>query len=160
MSKENIIQELRLQKIEEIRNYLTEEMNRNELMSKKHKKVCRVLNYIGHLLIVISAITGCVSISIFTSLVGIPKGTTSSAIGLKIWSINAGIKKYKSIIKKNKKKHSKIVSLAKSKLNSIEVLISKALIHSNIRHDEFVSINNVLKEFYDMKEEIKNSNDK
>ena len=59
-----------------------------------------------------------------------------------------------------RKKHEKIVSLAKSKLNSKEVLISKALIDSNIGHDQFVLINNVLKEFYDMKEEIKNSNDK
>ena len=50
--------------------------------------------------------------------------------------------------------------LAKSELNSIEVLISNALIDSNISHDEFVQINNVLKEFYDKKEEIKNSNDK
>ena len=50
--------------------------------------------------------------------------------------------------------------LAKSKLSSIEVLVSKALINSNISHDEFVLINNVLKEFYDMKEEIKNSNNK
>ena len=48
--------------------------------------------------------------------------------------------------------------LAKSKLNSIEVLIPKALIDSNISHDEFVLINNVLKGFYDKKEEIKNSN--
>ena len=55
-------------------------------------------------------------------------------------------------------KHDKIVLLAKSKLNSIEVLISKVLIDSNISHDEFVLISNVLKEFYDMKEEIKNSN--
>ena len=47
---------------------------------------------------------------------------------------------------------------AKSKLNSIEFLISKALINSNISHDEFVLINNVLKELYDTKEEIKNSN--
>ena len=51
-----------------------------------------------------------------------------------------------------------MVLLANSKLNSIEVLISKALIDSNISHDEFVLINNVLKEFYDMKEQIKNSN--
>ena len=47
---------------------------------------------------------------------------------------------------------------AKSKLNSIEFLISKALINSNISHDEFVLINNLLKELYDTKEEIKNSN--
>ena len=46
----------------------------------------------------------------------------------------------------------------KSKLNSLEVLISKALINSNISHDEFVLINNVLKEYDDMKEEIKNLN--
>ena len=66
---------------------------------------------------------------------------------------------YKSINKKNKKKR-KIISLAKYKLNIIEVLISKALIDSNISHDEFVLINNVLKKFYDMNEEVKSSNDK
>ena len=98
--------------------------------------------------------------SAFASLVRIPIGIASFTIGLKICVITAGIKKYKSIIKKKKKKHDKIVLLAKSKLNSIEVLISKALIDSNISHDEFVLINNVLKGFYDMKEEIKNYNDK
>ena len=51
-------------------------------------------------------------------------------------AIAAGIKKYKSIITKKKKKHDKIVFLSKSKLNSIEVLISKLLIDSNIIHDE------------------------
>ena len=61
-------------------------------MSKKHKNVCRVLNHIDHLLIVISTITGCVFISAFASLVGIPIGITSSAIGLKICEIIAGIK--------------------------------------------------------------------
>ena len=70
----------------------------------------------------------------------------SFAIVLKIFATTAGIKKYKLIIKKNKKKHDKIVLLAKSKLNSIEVLISKALIDSVINYDEFVLINNVLKE--------------
>ena len=50
-----------------------------------------------------------------------------------------------SIIKKNEKKGAKIVLLAKSKLTRIEALISKALIDSNITHDEFVLINNVLK---------------
>ena len=69
-------------------------------MSKKHKNVCRVLNYIDHLLIVISTFTGCVSSSAFALSVGIPIGTTSSAIRLKISGITAGIKKYKSIMKK------------------------------------------------------------
>ena len=143
-----------------MRNYLSEEVNQNELMSKKHKKVCRGSNYIDHSLIVISTITGCVSISAFASLVGTPIGIASSTKGLKICLITAGIKKYKSIINKKKKRHDKIVSLAKSKLNSIEVLISNALIDSKISHDESVLIDNVLKEFYDMKEEIKNSSNK
>ena len=99
-------------------------------MSKNHIKVCRVLNYIEHLLILIATLPGCVSISAFASLVGITMGITSSAIGLKICVITAGIKKYMSIIKKKEKKHVKIVLLAKYKLNSIEVLISKALINS------------------------------
>ena len=60
------------------------------------------------------------------------------------------------MIKKNKKKHDTIVLLTKSKLNSAEVLISKALIDSNISHDEFVLINNVLKEHDNTKEAIKN----
>ena len=118
-----------MKKIDEIRNYLMEEINQNKLMSKKYKKSCRVLNYINHLLIAISTNTGCVSILAFVSLVGIPIAITSSAIGLKICAINVRIKKYMSIIKKEKKKHEKIVLLAKSKLNSIKVSISKALIH-------------------------------
>ena len=67
----------------------------------------------------------------------------SSAAGLKICVITTKIKKYKSKIKRKKKKHDKIVLLAKSKLNGIEVLISKALIDSNISHDEFVLINRI-----------------
>ena len=67
-------------------------------MSKKHKKVLyyfvRGLNYIEHLLISMSTVTGCVSISAFASLVGIPIVITSSAIILKICAITAGIKKY------------------------------------------------------------------
>ena len=114
-------------------------------MSNRHKNICRVLNHIDHLLTVTSTITVCDSIFSFVSLVRIPIGITGSANGFRICVITAGIKKYKSIIKKNKKKHDKIVLLAKSKLNSIEVLGSKTLIDSNISHSEFVLINNVLK---------------
>ena len=67
---------------------------------------------------------------------------------------------YKLLIKKKKKKHDKTVLVAKYKLSSIKVLISKALIDSNISHDEFDFINNVLKEYAKMKEEVKNSNNK
>ena len=83
--------------MDEVRNYFIEGINQNELISKKHKRVCRVLNYIDHSLIVISTITGCLSISVFISLVHFPLGITSSATGLKICVITVGIKKYKSI---------------------------------------------------------------
>ena len=63
MTEENMNQELK--KINEIRNYLIEEINQHKLMSKKHKKIYRVLNCIDHSLIVISAITGRISISDF-----------------------------------------------------------------------------------------------
>ena len=84
-------------------------------------------------------------------LVGTTIGITSSTVGLKICVKTGRIKKYKSIIKKKKKKHHEVVLLAKFRLNSTEVLISKFLIESNISYDEFALINNVLKEFYDMK---------
>ena len=69
--------------------------------------------------------------------------------------ITAAIKKYTSVIKKKKKKHDKIVLLAKSKLNTIENLISRALIDTIISHDEFLWIN-VLQEYNKMQQEIKN----
>ena len=96
----------------------------------KHKKICRVLKvlkvftYIEHLLILISSVSGCISISAFTCLVGIPIGITNSAKELKICVMTVWIKKHKSIIKKKKKEHDKISLLAKSKLNSKEVFIS------------------------------------
>ena len=93
MAEQNIRQEFRFKNKDETRNYSIEEINRNELISKKHKKVCTTLNYIEYFLILDSAITGCVSISAFASLVGTPIGITSSAIGLKICAITAGIKK-------------------------------------------------------------------
>ena len=125
MAEENISQEFRPKEIDKRRNNALEEIQQNELISGKHQKVCTTLNYIEHFLILASAIIGCISNFVFASLLGIPIGITSSAIGLKICAITAGIKKYKSIIKENKKKHDKIVLLAKSKLNSIEVFISR-----------------------------------
>ena len=106
--------------------------------------------------ILASAVTGCISISAFVSLVGISVGITSSVIALKICAITTKIKKYKSIIMKNTKKHNTIVLLAKNKLNITEALNSQAIIDSNIFHDDFVLINNLLKEYDHMIEEIKN----
>ena len=98
MIEENIIQEFRFKEIDEQRNYFIEEIKQNELISKKHKKICRILNYIRHLLILAFTGTGCVSVSAFNFLTGMPIGSASSATAIKIFVITAGIKKYKSII--------------------------------------------------------------
>ena len=158
MFKENICQEIRLKNVNETKNYLIEEINRKELRSKKQKKVCTTLNYIEHFLNLTSTITGNISISTFASLFDIPIGITSSAIGLKYFTITVEIKT--SIINKKKKKHDIILLLAKSKSYSIKVLISKAVIDSVISHDEFVLINNELKEYEEIIGEIKNCNNK
>ena len=141
--------EFRPKTIDKTRNYLIQEIKRNELISRKHKNVCITLNYIKHFLILASTVTRCISISPFASLVGTSIGIMSYAIGLNICAITAEIKKYKTIIKKIKKKHDNIVLLTKLKL------ICKALHDSVIIHDEFVSINNVLKEDNEIKEKIK-----
>ena len=91
-----------------------------------------------------STITGCVSIFVFDSLVGIPIGIMSYAIDLKFCAITAAIKKYKSIIKKKTNNLDKTVLLAKSKLNRIEVLIFRFLIELNVSHDEFALINDIM----------------
>ena len=126
MAEENISQEFKLKDIDETRKYFLEEIEQNELISKKYKTVCTTLNHIEYFLILASTITVC--ISAFASLIGILTGITSSGIGLKIWAITAGIKKYKLKIMKKEKKHDKTLLLEKSKLHQMEVLISKTLI--------------------------------
>ena len=70
------------------------------------------------------------------SLVGVPVGITSSAVELNIYAITTEIKKYKSSIKE-KKMFDNTVLLAKTKLNTIKILISKVLINSCINNDEY-----------------------
>ena len=60
-------QEFRSRKIDEIRSYLLDKIKHNDLMSKKYKKTCKYLNYVEHLLFLASTVTGCISISAFTS---------------------------------------------------------------------------------------------
>ena len=60
MAEENISQELRPKNIDEIRNYLIEDINQNKLTSKKQKKICATSNYNERFLILTFAITGCV----------------------------------------------------------------------------------------------------
>ena len=94
-----------------------------------------------------SAITGYVSISGFVSLICVLVGIRSSTVKMKIYAFTAGIKKFKSITKRKKKKHHEIVLLGKYRLNAIEVLTSKTLIDSYISYDEFISVCNALREY-------------
>ena len=103
MVKENKDQEVIMKNIDDTINNFIKEIKQNGFMSKKHKKVFTVSNYIEHLLILTSTVTGCVSVSVFASLVGTPVGSASSVVGIKICGITAGTKRYKSIIKKKKK---------------------------------------------------------
>ena len=90
------------------------------------------------ILIVLGAASGGVSIISFTSVVGAPVGIASASFTL-IFSLTTGIVKILlSITRNKKKKHDKILMLAKSKLNSIETLIAQALI--DISHEGFVAI--------------------
>ena len=65
MKEKNISQKFRLKNKDETRNNFLEEIEQNELMSRKHKKVCTTLNYVQHLLIPVPTITGWISISAF-----------------------------------------------------------------------------------------------
>ena len=128
--------DFRLRQIDEARNYLSDEINCNNLMIEEYKKTCKYINCVEHLLILVSAMTGCVSISAFVSLVCV--GIISSEVGIEICAITAGIKKYKPIINKKKQKHNQIVYQEKLKLNTIRSC-------------------NVLRKYNDMKEKIKKS---
>ena len=73
-----VSQGFKLKNINKTRNCFVEEIEHNELMSNKHRKVCATLNYIASFLFLGSAVTGCISSSVFASLLGIPIGIISS----------------------------------------------------------------------------------
>ena len=103
MTEEGKSQEFTLKKKTTTNNYFIKEIDQNELLSNKNKKVCTTLNYTERFLILVDAVTVRISISAFASLVDISNGIMSSTIGLSICAIIARIYKYKSIIKKKKK---------------------------------------------------------
>ena len=107
---------------------------------KKINKYVTAFNYIEKILIVLSATSSGVSIISFTNIIGAPVGIASASFTL-IFSLTTGIvKKLLNITRNKKKKHDKILMLAKSKLSSIETLVSQALIDMEISHEEFNAI--------------------
>ena len=130
----------RLSEIIGIENYFYQEINQRKSYRKKSNKYVTVFDYINKILIILSATSGGVSIISFISITGAPVGTASAGFTL-IFSITTGkIKKLLNITRKKRKKHDKILMLAKSKLSSIETLISQALNDMEISHEEFITI--------------------
>ena len=132
----------RLAEINKIKGHFNSKIQERKTMSKKLSRYTAAFDYIDKTLIVLSATSGGISIISFTSVIGIPAGIASASFTL-VFSLTTGIiKKLLKITRKKKKKHIKIVKLAKSKLNSIETLMSQALIDLDISHEEFKTIVN------------------
>ena len=164
IDKTNLTDEtkIRLNKITEIENYFHQEINQRKLCSKKLSKYVTAFDYIDKVLIPLSATRGGVSIISFTSVVGAPVAIASASFTL-IFSLTTGIiKKLLSITRNKKKKHHKARKsmLAKSKLNSIETLVSQALVDMEISHEEFVAIFKEKDKYEKMKENVRNVSEK
>ena len=91
---------------------------------------------------------------------GVPVGIVSASFTLSFSLTTGIIKKLLSITRKKRKKHDKILMLAKSKLNIIETLVSQVLIDMEIMHEEFVTILNEKDKYEKMKENLKNVSEK
>ena len=133
-------QQFRLNKINEIRDYFVAEIKERESMSKRLSKYIAFFYYFDKSLIVMSVKTGSISIASFTTVIGAPVGIISATFNL-AFSISTGlIKKLLKTARNKKKKHNKIVMLARNKLNSIESKISEALIKNEIKHEHFMTV--------------------
>ena len=150
----------RLDEIKKIENYFNSEINQRKLCSKKLSKYVTTFNYIDKILIVLNATTGGVCIISHVTVVGAPVGIASAGFTI-VFSLATGIiKKLLKTTRNKKKKHDKILMLAKSKLNSIETLISQALIDMEISHEEFITILKEKDKYEKMKENVRNLSEK
>ena len=152
----------RLDQINKIKDYFNSEIQRRRIMSKKLSKYIAAFDNFDKSLIVLSTASGRISVITLTGIITIPVGIANASVSL-VFSLTTGIiKKMLTITRNKKKKHNKTAMLAKSNLNSIETLISQALIDLEIIHEEYKTIVNE-KEGYDrIKESIRNikGNDK
>ena len=120
-------QQFRLNKINEIKDYFVAEIKERELISKRHSKYIASFEYFDKSLIALSVTIGSISVASFANVIGGPVWIVSASLSL-AFSISTGIiKKLLKTTRNKKKKHNKIVMLARSKLNSIESKISEAL---------------------------------
>ena len=109
-------------------------------------------------LIVLSVATGSISIASFPTVIGATVGMMSASFSLAFLITTGIVKKFFKTTRNKKKKHNKIVMLARSKLNSIESKISEALINNEISHEDFMIINYEEKKYRELKESIRMMN--
>ena len=145
-----------LNEINKIKDYFEFEVQEREAVIKKLIKPIVALDCTDKILIVLSATGRGISIISFTNVIGIPTGVISASLTLVFSLTTRIIKKLLKETRKKKKKHCKIIMLAKSKLNSIETLMSQALIDLGISHEEFKTIVDEKEKYNQMNENIRN----
>ena len=147
----------RLSEIIGIENYFHQEINQRKSCSKKLSKYVTAFDYIDKILIVLSATSSGVCIILSASVVGAPVGITSPIFTLNFSLTTRTIKKLLSTTRNKKKEHDKILMLPKSKLDSIETLVSQASDDMEINHEELNAIIREKQKFERMKENVRNS---
>ena len=105
-------------------------------------------------LIVLSAISGSIPITSFATVIATPVGIASANLSLTFSLSTALVEKLLKTTKNKKKKHNKIVMLARSNLNSVESKISEALRNNQISHEDFITIINEERNYRELKESI------
>ena len=145
-----------LNEITKIENYFNQEINQRKTCSKKLSKYVAAFDYIDKILIVLSATSGGVCIFLSVSVVGAPTGIAGASFTLFFSPTTGIIKKLLSITRNKKKKHDKILALAKNKLNIIETLVSEELVDIEISHEEFITILRGKDKYEKVKENVTN----
>ena len=135
-------QQFRLTKISKIEDYFIAEITERKSMSKKLSKYISFFDYFDKSLVVLSVTSGGVSIASFATAIGASIGITSASLSLAVSLCARLIKNLLKATRNKKKKYIKIVMLARSKLNIIEIKISEALINNQISHGNFITIIN------------------
>ena len=143
MSKANELKDLtkyRLDEINKIKDYLNSEIKEEKYIIKKISKYIVAFDYADKVFITLSALFGTLSIASYATVVGIPAGIAGASLTLVFTITTSVVKTLLNITRKKKKKHNKIIVLARRKLNIIENLISQALIDFEITDEEFSKV--------------------
>ena len=149
------VNKYRLDEINKVRDYFNNEIKERKYTIKRLNKYLVSFDYLDKIFITLSASFGTLSIASYASVVGIPAGITGASLTL-VFTIGTGISKsLLKVTKKRKKKHNKIIVLAKIKLNTIDTLLSSALNESEISHEEFSNIITEANIYENIKENIK-----